>query len=118
MSLIVNNNIGETYLVGGENRRRNLEVVQRICRVVDAELGRAPGTSVKLVRQVTDRPGHDRRYALDPTFLHTNEGWRPREDFETALPALVRWYLQHKDWINSIRTGAYRQYYELQYAGR
>jgi len=73
---------------------------------------------VKLVRHVTDRLGHDRHYALDPTFLHTNVGWRPREDFETVLPALVRWYLLHKDWINSIMTGAYRQYYELQYAGR
>jgi dTDP-glucose 4,6-dehydratase len=73
---------------------------------------------VKLVRHVTNRPGHDRHYALDPTFLPTNVSWRPRQDFEAALPALVRWYLLHKDWINSIRTSAYRQYYELQYADR
>jgi dTDP-glucose 4,6-dehydratase len=118
MAVIEKGELGQTYLVGGENSRTNLDVVQRICRAVDAELGRAPGTSRKLLRHVTDRLGHDRRYALDPSFLRTSLGWCPREDFETALPALVRWYLEHKDWTDAIRAGAYRQYYDRQYARR
>lgn len=118
LTVIDKGEIGETYLVGGENPRTNMEIVQRICGAVDAELGRAPGTSAKLIRHVTDRPGHDRRYALDASHLRTSLGWRPREDFEIALPALVRWYLEHKDWTDAVRTGAYRQYYERQYAGR
>jgi dTDP-glucose 4,6-dehydratase len=92
--------------------------VQQICRAVDAALGRAHGTSDKLIRHVKDRPGHDRRYALDAATLRTKLGWYPRETFETALPALVRWYLDHKDWTDAVRTGAYRQYYERQRAGQ
>ena len=110
--------IGQTYLVGGGDPRTNLDVVQRICSAVDAALGRAPGTSEKLIRYVKDRPGHDRRYTLDCSFLRASLGWHPRETFDVALPALVRWYLEHKDWTDAVRTGAYRQYYERQYAGR
>jgi dTDP-glucose 4,6-dehydratase len=110
--------VGGTYLVGGENPRTNLEVVQRICRAVDAELERAPGTSEKLIRYVADRPGHDRRYALDPSHLRRSLGWCPMEKFEIALPSLVRWYLEHKDWTDAVRNGAYRQYYEIQYGRR
>jgi len=118
MAVIERGEIGGTYLIGADNPRTNLNVVQQICRAVDAALGRAPGTSDKLIRHVTDRLGHDRRYALDATTLRTKLGWRPRETFESALPALVRWYLDHKDWTDAVRTGAYRQYYERQYAGR
>jgi dTDP-glucose 4,6-dehydratase len=118
MAVIERGEIGGTYLVGADNPRANLDVVRLICRAVDSALGRAVGTSEKLIRHVKDRPGHDRRYALDATTLRTKLGWRPRETFETALPALVRWYLEHKDWTDAVRTGAYRQYYERQYAGR
>jgi dTDP-glucose 4,6-dehydratase len=118
LAVIEKGEIGETYLVGGENPRTNLDIVQRICLAVDAELGRTPGTSAKLMRHVTDRPGHDRRYGLNPSFLQKSLGWRAREDLETALPALVRWYLDHKQWTDSVKTGAYRQYYEQQYNGR
>jgi dTDP-glucose 4,6-dehydratase len=117
-SVIEKGDIGRTYLVGGDNPLTNLEVVQRICRIVDAELARSPGTSEKLIRHVSDRLGHDQRYALDSSFLRTSLGWRPLEKFEIALPSLVRWYLEHKDWTDAVRTGAYRQYYERQYAGR
>jgi dTDP-glucose 4,6-dehydratase len=117
-SVIEKGEIGRTYLVGGGNPRTNLEVVQRICRTVDAELARSPGTSEKLIRHVRDRLGHDQRYALDSSFLRTSLGWRSLETFEIALPLLVRWYLEHKDWTDAVRTGAYRQYYERQYAGR
>jgi dTDP-glucose 4,6-dehydratase len=116
-AVIENGEIGGTYLVGGDNPRANLDVVRRICRAVDAELARAPGTSEKLIQHVRDRPGHDRRYALDSSLLRMTLGWRPIEEFETALASLVRWYLQHKDWTDAVRTGAYRQYYERQYGG-
>jgi dTDP-glucose 4,6-dehydratase len=117
-TVIERGEVGRTYLVGGDNQRTNLDVVQRICRAVDAELRRAPGASEKLIRHVTDRSGHDRRYALDASYLRGSLGWRPIEQFEAALPALVRWYLEHKDWTDAVRTGAYRQYYERQYGGR
>jgi len=107
MSVIEHGEIGQTYLVGGENPRVNLDLVQCICRAVDAEFARAPGTSEKLIRHVRDRPGHDRRYALDSSFLRNSLGWRPIEEFDAALPSLVRWYIQHKDWADAIRTGAY-----------
>jgi dTDP-glucose 4,6-dehydratase len=118
MSVIEKGEIGQTYLVGADNPRSNLEVVQRICQAVDAELSRPPGSSEKLVRHVEDRPGHDRCYALNSSRLRASLNWRPQETFELALPALVRWYLEHKDWADSVRSGAYKQYYERQYAGR
>jgi len=117
-SIIDRGQVGQTYLVGGENPMTNLEVVRYICGAVDAELGRSPGTAEKLIRHVTDRPGHDRRYSVDPSFLRKSLGWRAWEDLEAALPVLVRWYLEHKDWTDAVRTGAYRKYYEQQYAHR
>ncbi len=118
MAVVEKGEVGHTYLVGGDEPRTNLEVVSYICRAVDGALDRAPGTSEKLIRHVKDRPGHDRRYALDSSFLRGSLGWRPLEKLETALPALVRWYLDHKDWTDAVRSGAYRQYYERQYAER
>jgi dTDP-glucose 4,6-dehydratase len=118
ISVIEKGEVGGTYLVGSDNLRINMEVVRRICRAVDTELGRTPGTSEQLIRHVKDRPGHDRRYALNSGHLRTSLGWRPQETFESALPVLVRWYLEHSDWAKAVRTGAYRQYYERQYAGR
>jgi dTDP-glucose 4,6-dehydratase len=118
LTVVEKGEVGRTYLVGGDDPRTNLDVVQRICQAVDAALARAPGTSEKLIRHVKDRPGHDRRYALDSSLLRQSLSWRPREAFDVALPALVRWYLEHKDWTDAVRSGAYRQYYERQYAGR
>jgi dTDP-glucose 4,6-dehydratase len=118
MAIIEKGQIGCTYAVGGENTHTNLDVVRRICHAVDGALSRRLGTSEELIRHIKDRPGHDRRYALDPSFLRMSLGWRPIEDFNVALPLLVRWYLEHADWTNSIRTGAYRQYYERQYSKR
>ena len=117
-SVIDRGQVGQTYLVSGENPVTNLEVVGHICCAVDAELGRSPGTAEKLIRHVTDRPGHDWRYSVDPSFLRTSLGWRAREDFKAALPVLVRWYLEHKEWTDAVWTGAYRQYYERQCAHR
>jgi dTDP-glucose 4,6-dehydratase len=110
--------VGSTYLVGGDSALPNFEVAQRICQAVDAELGRAAGTSRKLIRHVTDRPGHDRRYAVNSSFLRDSLDWHPLEQFENALPVLVRWYLQRKDCADTVRTGAYRRYFERQYKRR
>ncbi len=82
------------------------------------QLTRSPGTSRRLIRHVTDRPGHDRRYAIDTTKISRDLGWTPRFDFETALGEMVDWYLDHEEWIDSIRSGEYRRFYEQQYGGR
>jgi dTDP-glucose 4,6-dehydratase len=109
---------GETYNIGGSDERPNRDIVMMICHAVDALLGRAPGTSEKLVAHVADRPGHDRRYAIDSGKVERELGWRPRHSLETALPELVRWYVEHKGWVDSIRSGDYRTFYQKQYAER
>ena len=109
---------GRTYVIGGNCERPNLEIVQRICDVVDERLGRVPGTAQELIRHVTDRPGHDRRYALDAQWLRDELGWSPQHTLEEALPSVVDWYLDHLPWAGDIRSGAYMEYYRLQYEGR
>jgi len=102
--------IGETYAIGGRCERTNLDVVWRICELADQMApplaGGRPRTS--LIQFVADRPGHDRRYAMDPTRIETELGWRPDETFDSGLEKTVRWYLDNRDWVDSIRTGAYR----------
>ncbi len=102
---------GETYGIGGRYEKTNLEVVRRICDLVDQL---APPLSdgrprSALITHVADRPGHDRRYAMDCSKIETELGWRPEESFESGLHKTVRWYLEHRAWVESIRTGAYRQ---------
>jgi dTDP-glucose 4,6-dehydratase len=109
---------GRTYCIGGNDERTNLSVVQTICDVVDAELGRQAGTARALIRQVTDRPGHDRRYAIDCGRLQRDFGWTPRRKFDTSLVEVVRWYLAHREWVDAIRSGEYLRFYELQYQQR
>lgn len=109
---------GETYVIGGHCERTNLEIVGTICDCVDRLLDRGPGASGRLMRHVTDRPGHDRRYAVDPTKLRVETGWAPRHSLEESLPELVRWYLENCRWADEIRTGAYRTFYDELYGGR
>lgn len=109
---------GETYLIGGKNERRNLDMVHHICDAVDHAAGRPAGTSRQLVRHVADRPGHDRRYAIDASRLRRDLHWSPQHSFEESLPELVRWYLDHKAWADDIRSGHYLKYYEQQYGRR
>ncbi|MGE0483636.1 MAG: dTDP-glucose 4,6-dehydratase [Gammaproteobacteria bacterium] len=97
--------IGETYNIGGACERRNIEVVETICRALDASKApRPPGVAsfAELISFVTDRPGHDRRYAIDASKIAAALGWRPRHDFETALYATVRWYLDNLDWCDAV----------------
>ncbi len=110
---------GETYNIGGSSERRNIDVVHRLCDLLDDRLNRKGGErSRRLIRFVTDRPGHDRRYAIDAGKIERQLGWRPRFDFETALARTVDWYLDHPSWIAYVRSGEYRQWIETNYNRR
>jgi dTDP-glucose 4,6-dehydratase len=101
--------VGETYNVGGGAERRNIEIVRAICALLDAELPTSPHRPhEKLIRFVTDRPGHDLRYAIDDAKLRAELGWQPRESLETGLAKTVRWYLANRGWWEPIRSGVYR----------
>jgi len=100
--------VGETYNIGGRNERTNLHVVEAICRLLD-ELAPSPrGLRQRLIRFVTDRPGHDRRYAIDPTKIERELGWQPAHDFERGLAATVRWYLDNRPWWQAILDRGYK----------
>ena len=103
-----------TYLVGANCERSNLYIVKRICELMDAALGRSAGSTAELITFVTDRPGHDRRYALDATSMH-QLNWEPSHIIDTALKGVIDWYLNHRDWCDAIRSGEYRSWYEQQY---
>jgi dTDP-glucose 4,6-dehydratase len=108
---------GEVYNVGGNSERRNLEVVHALCDALDRLRPRAGGHR-GLVRFVTDRPGHDRRYAIDATKIRTELGWAPRETFESGLERTVRWYLDNAAWVAAVKSGAYRNWLDTNYGKR
>lgn len=110
--------VGETYNIGGSNEWKNIDLVKALIRLVDASLGRSEGYSEKLITYVTDRAGHDLRYAIDSSKLHRELGWRPSVTFEGGLRLTVDWYLSHQDWLDNVTSGAYAQYYETMYAKR
>jgi dTDP-glucose 4,6-dehydratase len=99
---------GETYAIGGGSERRNLDLVCRICALLDELRPDPRGPHDRLITFVPDRPGHDLRYAIDPSKIRNRLGWTPREDFETGLRRTVRWYLEHADWVARVTSGAYR----------
>jgi dTDP-glucose 4,6-dehydratase len=110
---------GETYNIGGNSERANIEVVSTICDLVDEmrpEAGAKPRR--ELITFVQDRPGHDRRYAIDAKKIARELGWQPVEAFESGLRKTVRWYLEHSDWVDNVRTGAYRDWIAQNYAER
>jgi dTDP-glucose 4,6-dehydratase len=110
---------GETYNIGGNSERANIDVVTAICNLVD-ELHPQAGAAARagLIRYVQDRPGHDRRYAINASKITRELGWKPSEEFEGGLRKTVQWYLDHKGWIDNVRTGAYRVWIEMNYAER
>ncbi|KGM40959.1 spore coat protein [Aquabacterium sp. NJ1] len=111
--------LGETYNVGGINEIRNIDVVTTICRKLDELRPRADGSKYEsLITYVKDRPGHDRRYAIDPTKIQRDIGWRPAETFESGINKTVRWYLENTAWIDTVRSGAYRDWIAQNYAER
>ncbi len=107
--------VGETYNVGGNNERRNIDVVKMICRVFADETGASLAELESLIVFVTDRPGHDLRYAIDGNKLRRECGWVPAETFESGMRKTVRWYLDNEAWVNGVRTGAYRDWLDTHY---
>ncbi|WP_395687243.1 dTDP-glucose 4,6-dehydratase [Caenimonas koreensis] len=107
---------GESYNIGGRSERTNLAVVDSICNALDALRPRKGGGSyIELLSHVKDRPGHDRRYAIDDSKIASELGWQPTVKFEQGIRATVQWYLDHEDWVESVTSGSYRQWVELHY---
>ena len=107
--------LGDTYCVGGNNEWKNIDVIKLLCKLMDEKLGRAFGESEQLITYVTDRPGHDARYAIDATKLKTELDWEPTQPFETLLSQTIDWYLTNEAWLEQVTSGSYRNYYEQQY---
>ena len=110
--------VGETYNIGGHNEWKNIDLIKVICKVMDKKLGRVDGESEKLISYVTDRAGHDLRYAIDSTKLKNELGWMPSLQFEEGIEKTIDWYLNNEEWLNNVTSGAYQHYYEKQYASR
>ncbi|HTI59196.1 dTDP-glucose 4,6-dehydratase [Mucilaginibacter sp.] len=109
---------GATYNIGGHNEWKNIDLIRLLCSILDRKLGRAQGESAKLITFVTDRAGHDLRYAIDAAKLKNELGWMPSVTFEEGLEKTVDWYLANEDWLNDVTSGHYQQYYNEQYANR
>jgi len=112
-----NGKIGETYNIGGHNEWTNIDLVKELCRQMDEKLGNEKGTSEKLITYVTDRAGHDLRYAIDATKLKNELGWTPSLQFEEGISKTIDWYLANSEWLNHVTSGDYREYYENMYEG-
>jgi dTDP-glucose 4,6-dehydratase len=117
-TVIEHGRIGETYNVGGRSERRNIDVVHAVCDLVAAETGAAVDDLRALVTFVEDRPGHDLRYAIDPSKIERECGFVPKESFDSGLRRTVRFYLDNQDWVRAVRTGEYRAWIDEHYAGR
>ena len=109
LTVLEKGKLGHVYNIGGHNEKSNLEVIQSLCNILDELL---PDSKFRphqdLIQFVTDRPGHDRRYAIDATKIQNELKWRPQESFETGLRKTVKWYLNNKDWVNRVMSGAYK----------
>jgi len=109
---------GTTYNIGGHNEWKNIDLIRLLCSILDKKLGRPEGESAKLITFVTDRAGHDLRYAIDATKLKDELGWTPSITFEQGLEKTVDWYLANQEWLDNVTSGHYKQYYEEQYTNR
>lgn len=107
-TVLLRGRIGETYNIGGNYEKTNLEIVHTICRLLDAAVPRDSGSYVELIAHVADRPGHDRRYAIDARKIETELGWRPSETFESGIAKTIRWYLNHPQWLAHVEKGTYQ----------
>lgn len=110
--------VGETYNIGGSNEWKNIDLIRLLCQIMDNKLGREKGTSEKLITFVSDRAGHDLRYAIDSSKLQNNLGWAPKVNFSKGLEHTVDWYLANEEWLNRILSGDYQNYYKAMYEGR
>ena len=109
---------GDTYNIGGFNEWKNIDIVHLLCRVMDRKMNQSEGSAAKLITFVTDRAGHDLRYAIDANKIMRELGWQPSLQFEEGLEKTIDWYLANQVWMDEITSGAYQQYYEQQYASR
>ena len=110
--------LGETYNVGGWNEKPNIEIVKAVCALLDELRPKADGSSyASQITYVTDRPGHDRRYAIDARKLEAELGWKPTETFETGIRKTVQWYLQNPEWVANVQSGEYKDWVRKQYQG-
>ena len=113
-----NGKIDDTYNIGGFNEWKNIDLVKLLCKQMDEKLGREAGESEQLITYVKDRPGHDRRYAIDATKLNKELGWKPSVTFEEGLSQTIDWYLENTAWLTNVTSGAYQNYYTGMYADR
>jgi dTDP-glucose 4,6-dehydratase len=109
---------GDTYNIGGFNEWKNIDLIKVICGVMDKKLGRPEGTSAQLITYVTDRAGHDLRYAIDATKIMNELGWKPSLQFEEGIEKTIDWYLSNQQWMDDVTSGSYQQYYETMYKSR
>ncbi len=109
---------GETYNIGGFNEWKNIDLVKLLCALMDEKLGRTKGESEQLITYVKDRPGHDRRYAIDASKIKEQFGWEPSVTFEEGLSETIDWYLSNTEWLQHVTSGAYQHYYESMYGNR
>ena len=117
--VLVQGRLGEVYNVGGWNEKANIDIVHTVCSLLDELRPRADGKTYRdQITFVADRPGHDRRYAIDARKLERELGWKPAETFETGIRKTVQWYLGNQDWVTNVQSGNYRQWVEKNYAGR
>ncbi|MGC6428292.1 MAG: dTDP-glucose 4,6-dehydratase [Flavobacteriales bacterium] len=107
--------VAETYNIGGFNEWTNIDLIKLLCKLMDEHLGNSLGTSEKLITYVKDRPGHDKRYAIDATKIQKDLGWEPSLQFEEGLAKTVAWYLDNQEWLERITSGEYQNYYKQQY---
>jgi len=117
-AVLAGGRLGETYNVGGWNEKPNIEIVKTVCALLDELRPAAEGPYARLITYVKDRPGHDRRYAIDARKIERELGWRPAETFETGIRKTVQWYLEHADWVARVQSGSYRDWVAANYAAR
>jgi dTDP-glucose 4,6-dehydratase len=115
-AVLARGKVGQTYNIGGWNEKRNIEIVETVCDLVDEIAPPLAAARRTLITFVKDRPGHDRRYAMDATKIERELGWRPRETFESGIRKTVRWYLENKAWVHDVTSGSYRQWIETHYS--
>jgi dTDP-glucose 4,6-dehydratase len=110
--------LSETYNIGGNNEWKNIDLVRKLCEIMDAKLGREARESAKLITYVTDRAGHDFRYAIDASKIESELGWTPSVSFAEGFEKTIDWYLENEHWLDNVTSGAYQDYYETMYDQR
>ena len=110
-----NGKIGKTYNIGGFNEWSNIDLIKLLCSIMDRKLNRDSGSSEKLITYIKDRPGHDKRYAIDASKIKNELGWEPSLQFAEGLEKTIEWYLNNQDWLDNVTSGDYQKYYHKQY---